>query len=95
MAHTCVRGADLMYKYAEEHNLPVERCGKLIVATNEKEHAKVQMLYDQGVANGVKGLEIVYRDQVKEEWLGITRDDFLLTLLDFTDQKNGTQCRWL
>jgi 2-hydroxyglutarate dehydrogenase len=70
MAHTCVRGADLMYKYAEEHNLPVERCGKLIVAKNEKEHAKVQMLYDQGVANGVKGLEIVYRDQVKKKKCG-------------------------
>lgn len=64
MAHTCVHGADLMYKYAEKHQLPVQRCGKLVVAATEAEHAEVEKLYRQGVANGVKDLEIVYRDQV-------------------------------
>ncbi|KAI8088714.1 FAD dependent oxidoreductase [Halteromyces radiatus] len=66
MARTCVRGADMMYKYAEEHGLPVERCGKLIVASNKKEHDLVVKLYEQGVANGVKDLEIVYKDQIRE-----------------------------
>lgn len=64
MAHTCVRGAELMYKYCEEKQLPVERCGKFIVAANEGEHAQVEKLYSQGTANGVQGLEIIYRDQV-------------------------------
>ncbi|KAJ8660787.1 hypothetical protein O0I10_003430 [Lichtheimia ornata] len=66
MAHTCVRGAELMYKYCEEKQLPVERCGKFIVAANEGEHAQVEKLYSQGTANGVQGLEIIYRDQIKE-----------------------------
>ncbi|ORX86398.1 FAD dependent oxidoreductase [Basidiobolus meristosporus CBS 931.73] len=66
MAHTCVRGADLMYKYCEDHGLPVERCGKLVVAVNEKEHAQVEKLYRQGTANGVKGLKILDGEQVKE-----------------------------
>ncbi|KAI8147780.1 FAD dependent oxidoreductase [Fennellomyces sp. T-0311] len=66
MAHTCVRGAELMYQYCEEHGLPAERCGKLIVACNEEEHAQVEKLYNQGTANGVKDLEILYRDQIKE-----------------------------
>ncbi|KAI9496039.1 FAD dependent oxidoreductase [Zychaea mexicana] len=65
MAHTCVRGAELMYKYCDENNLPVERCGKLVVACNEDEHAQVEKLYKQGTANGVQGLEIIYRDQIK------------------------------
>ncbi|ORX49785.1 FAD dependent oxidoreductase [Hesseltinella vesiculosa] len=66
MAYTCVHGADLMYQYAEEHHLPVDRCGKLIVATDEKEHKQVELLYEQGNANGVKGLEIIYRDQIRQ-----------------------------
>ena len=64
MARTCVRGADLMYKYCKEHDLPAERCGKLIVACNEEEHAQVEKLYKQGTANGVKDLEIIYKDEV-------------------------------
>ncbi|KAI9317558.1 FAD dependent oxidoreductase-domain-containing protein [Dichotomocladium elegans] len=66
MARTCVRGAELMYKYCEEHNLPAEKCGKFIVACNEGEHNMVEKLYHQGKANGVQGLEIIYRDQIKE-----------------------------
>lgn len=64
MAKTCVRGARLMYEYAEEHELPVERCGKFIVATDKEEHKQVEKLYEQGVANGVEGLEIIYSDKV-------------------------------
>jgi L-2-hydroxyglutarate oxidase LhgO len=64
MAHTCVRGAELMYKYCEENGLPAERVGKIIVAVNEQEHPTIQDLYEKGTANGVKGLEIVYKDQV-------------------------------
>lgn len=65
MAHTCVRGADLMYEYCRQHDLPVERCGKLVVACNEKEHEQVEKLYRQGNTNGVKGLKIIYSDEVQ------------------------------
>ncbi|KAI8988675.1 FAD dependent oxidoreductase [Pilobolus umbonatus] len=66
MAHTCVRGAALMYEYCENNQLPVERCGKLIVACNKKEHKQVEKLYQQGVANGVEGLEILNSEQVSQ-----------------------------
>ncbi|CAO3638040.1 unnamed protein product [Cunninghamella echinulata] len=66
MAETCVHGAKLMYQYAEEHQLPVERCGKFIVAADKSEHHEVEKLYKQGVANGVKDLEIIYSDKIKE-----------------------------
>lgn len=69
MAHTCVRGADLMYEYCEEHSLPVERCGKLVVACNEQEHTQVEKLYRQGTANGVKGLKIMNSDEVTSSTL--------------------------
>ncbi|KAI9336041.1 FAD dependent oxidoreductase [Pilaira anomala] len=66
MARTCVRGAELMYEYCEKHDLPVERCGKLVVACNEKEHEQVEKLYHQGTANGVKGLKIINSEEVTE-----------------------------
>jgi L-2-hydroxyglutarate oxidase LhgO len=58
MAHTCVKGNQMMYDFCEKHKLPAERCGKMIVAVNEAEHKIVEKLYHQGNANGVKGLEI-------------------------------------
>ncbi|CAO3642613.1 unnamed protein product [Cunninghamella blakesleeana] len=66
MAKTCVRGARMMYEYAEEHELPVERCGKFIVASNKDEHKQVELLYEQGCANGVQDLEIIYSDKITE-----------------------------
>lgn len=58
MAHTCVRGAELMYEYCEKNDLPVERCGNLVVACNKKEHEQVEKLYRQRIANSVKGLKL-------------------------------------
>ncbi|CAO3659201.1 unnamed protein product [Umbelopsis ramanniana] len=66
MAHTCVRGSELMYKFCEENKLPAERCGKMIVATSAEEHTQVEKLYKQGNANGVKGLEIFDAKQVSD-----------------------------
>lgn len=56
----------MLYQYCEEKNIPHDRCGKLIVATNEEEHAAVEMLYHRGVENGVKDLEIIYRDRIRQ-----------------------------
>ena len=64
MAATCVRGSKLMYDYAAEQGIPVSRCGKLIVAVNEQEHAHVAKLFAQGTANGVPGLAILTGAQV-------------------------------
>lgn len=64
MAHTCVRGADLMYKYCEDKKIPVDRVGKLIVASDEKEHIQVVQLFERATKNGVKGLEILNQEGV-------------------------------
>ena len=67
MALTCVRGAELMYKYCAEKRLPHDRVGKLIVAANEKEHEQVKLLYERGTANGVQGLRILTGAEVREK----------------------------
>lgn len=64
MAKTCVRGAELMYEYCKQNQLPVERCGKLIVAVNEKEHKEVERLYEIATLNGVKDLQVLNSEEV-------------------------------
>ncbi|KAI9306267.1 FAD dependent oxidoreductase-domain-containing protein [Cunninghamella echinulata] len=66
MARCCVRGADLMYEYCKENQLPVERCGKLIVAVNEKEHKTVEKLLETATLNGVKDLQILNSEEIRQ-----------------------------
>ncbi len=55
-ARLCVRGAAMLYAYLAEHDLPHERCGKLILATTAPELARLEALEERGRANGVPGL---------------------------------------
>jgi L-2-hydroxyglutarate oxidase len=43
-ADFCRRGAVATYRFCEENGIPTERCGKLIVATNEVEEARLKDL---------------------------------------------------
>jgi L-2-hydroxyglutarate oxidase LhgO len=55
-ARHCVAGRRMLYAYCESHGVPHRRCGKLIVATNALEQAKIEKIHAQGMANGVEGL---------------------------------------
>ncbi len=55
-ARLCVRGRQLLYAYCEERVIPHRRCGKLIVATNDRQTAGLERLAAQGRANGVNDL---------------------------------------
>ena len=58
-AQLCVEGAERLYAFCQAHGVAHERCGKLIVATEESEVAELDALRVQGTANGAPGLEIV------------------------------------
>ena len=58
-ARLCVQGARLMYEFCDEHGIPYERCGKLIVALREDELPRLADLEARGHANGVPGLRRV------------------------------------
>ena len=55
-ARLCVEGARLMYEYCEQHGVPHERCGKLIVAVSADELSRLDGLEARGTANAVPGL---------------------------------------
>jgi L-2-hydroxyglutarate oxidase LhgO len=52
-ARMCVQGKHALYAYAASHHIPHRRCGKLVVAADASEWAKLQALQAQAAANGV------------------------------------------
>jgi len=51
-----VRGLRQMVDFCREHAIPHEQCGKIVVATNERERAQLDVLWDRGNRNGLRGL---------------------------------------
>ncbi len=58
-AHHCPRGRRLMYEFCASHGVPHRKCGKLIVATEDAEVAKMEAILKQGAANGVEGFRMI------------------------------------
>ncbi len=58
-ARLCVSGVKLMEAFCAEHQLPFDRCGKVIVAVRESEVPTLQMLLERGRENGVPGLRLI------------------------------------
>jgi len=65
-ATLCVKGLDLLYAFLQEHEINHKKCGKLVIATKEEEIQVLKELLDNGTKNGVKGLEILSEEKVKE-----------------------------
>lgn len=65
-AQNCVAGRDLMYQFCEDNGLPVERSGKLVVATHEREIPALDELERRGRANGLTGMRRVGLAELKE-----------------------------
>lgn len=58
-ARHSVDGRRMLYAYCAGHNVPHRKCGKLVVATNEAEAARIEAITKQGEINGVEGLELI------------------------------------
>lgn len=58
-ARLCVEGVDRLYAFCAQHEVPHERCGKFVVASEADEVAELEALIVRATANGVPGLELV------------------------------------
>ena len=53
-------------QWCEELEVPLKRCGSLVVAFNEEEEKELKKLYDRGIENGVPGMELVSGARARE-----------------------------
>jgi L-2-hydroxyglutarate oxidase len=65
-ARLCVEGARDMYEFCERHDVPFDRCGKVIVARDEGELGRLDELERRGRENGVPGLRRLTPAQLAE-----------------------------
>jgi len=65
-ARLCVAGSRELYAYCEGNGIPTERCGKVIVATEESELGRLRGLHRRGLENGVEGLELIGPERLRE-----------------------------
>lgn len=65
-ATLCREGKLAMETFAESHGIPIERCGKLVVALDESELPRFEALKERAIANGVPGLEEVGPERIAE-----------------------------
>jgi L-2-hydroxyglutarate oxidase LhgO len=65
-ARLCVEGAERMLAYCEEREIPVLRCGKVVVATDASELERLDELHRRSLANGVPRAELIGPDRLHE-----------------------------
>jgi L-2-hydroxyglutarate oxidase LhgO len=53
------RGVALVKAFAEQHGLPYDECGKLLIATDEAQVHRLEQIAETARANGVPGIEIL------------------------------------
>lgn len=58
-ARFCVRGKALLYDFLRSRNLPHRQCGKVIIAVETDELAKLDVLKAKAAANGVEDLTLL------------------------------------
>jgi (S)-2-hydroxyglutarate dehydrogenase len=65
-ARLCREGKALVEAFAESHDIPFERCGKLVVALDVSELDRFAALKERAIANDVPGLEDVGPERIRE-----------------------------
>ena len=60
------RGVDLLYKAAKELNVPFKRNGSMICAFGKEEENEVYNLYNRGLENGIKEMQVISGDEARK-----------------------------
>ncbi len=65
-AANCIAGYRLLLEFCDRHEVPYEKCGKVVVATGKEEIPLLNGLFTRGMANGLEGLRMLDREELKE-----------------------------
>ena len=76
MAKLNVRGNQMMEQLAKDLDFPFKKNGSLVVCLHEEDMPNLQALYERGVANGVKDLRILNREELRAMEPNISDDAY-------------------
>lgn len=76
MAKLNVRGNQMMEQLSKDLDFPFKKNGSLVVCLHEEDMPNLQALYDRGVANGVKDLRILNREELRAMEPNISDDAY-------------------
>ncbi|WCJ60097.1 L-2-hydroxyglutarate oxidase [Fontisphaera persica] len=65
-ARLAVSGIRQMVAFCQEQQIPHEICGKLVVAADESELPRLHALHERGQQNGLQGLKLLDREEMRE-----------------------------
>ena len=63
-ATNCINGYNMLVDFCEQHDVPFELCGKVVVATSKEEIPILNGLFTRGLANGLEGLKMLDKDEI-------------------------------
>ena len=65
MAKLNVKGNEMMEQLSKDLDFPFQRIGSLVICLSEEDMPALEELYERGVKNGVRGLQIVSGEEVR------------------------------
>jgi len=66
-ARLCVQGNQMMYDFCYKYSIEHNNCGKLIIATDDKDISQLETLLLNGENNGLSNLNIITKGEVKSK----------------------------
>lgn len=65
-AKNCVEGRRELVAFSKQHKVAHDICGKIIVATDAKEIPHMNKVFNNGLENGVEGIQKINAQQIKD-----------------------------
>ena len=65
-ANNCVSGRKQIVAFAKQYGIDHDECGKIVVATHKEELPRLEKIRENGLKNGLEGLEIIDEKRIKE-----------------------------
>jgi L-2-hydroxyglutarate oxidase LhgO len=65
-AQTCTQGRRELISFAQKYDIKHSICGKIVVAVNQSQQAALEQIHQNGIANGLKGLELLDPADIKK-----------------------------
>ena len=66
-ARLCMEGNKMLVDFARKYSIHQKNCGKLVVISEPSDKDKLESLMENGIKNGVEGLQLLTEGEVKKK----------------------------